>query len=120
MSWLQLSTTNGRLVARRRLAAPLALIGSPLIAIPVCVSGVDLPMIGLSCLSLACAARGRRLSTAISTALACAFKWTAWPLLPIALALLSARRGRRTAMLTALLGAIGTGLTSSRSHCGQD
>src|SRR5436309_1416162 len=33
MSWLQLSTTNGRLVARRRLAAPLALIGSPLIAI---------------------------------------------------------------------------------------
>ena len=38
---------------------PLALIGAPIVAIPLCVSGVDLPVIGLSCLALACAASGR-------------------------------------------------------------
>ncbi len=77
---------------------PLALVGVPLVAVPLCVSGVDLPIIGLSCLALAFAARGWGLATRGVAALTCALKWTAWPLLPVAALLVLMRRGTRQAL----------------------
>ena len=91
---------------RQRLGVlvPLALIGAPIVAIPLCVSGVDLPVIGLACLALACAASGRRVATGFVTALTCALKWTAWPLLPVVVAMVFMRRGLRQALWCTLLG----------------
>jgi phosphatidylinositol alpha-1,6-mannosyltransferase len=48
------------------LLVPLALIGGPIVAIPMCAIGVDLPIIGRSCLALACAARGRSTATGVN------------------------------------------------------
>ncbi|WP_066929447.1 glycosyltransferase 87 family protein [Streptomyces sp. NBRC 110611] len=74
-----------------------ALIASPVVALPLCVSGVDLPLTGVCCLALACAARGRVLGAGAALALACSFKWTAWPALPVALAVLACLYGWRAA-----------------------
>jgi hypothetical protein len=79
-------------------AAPLAVLtASPLTALPLAVGGVDLPLIGLCCLGLALAARGRAVAAGLALALACALKWTAWPILPVAVVLLWAAHGRRPA-----------------------
>ncbi|GAA1985466.1 glycosyltransferase 87 family protein [Kitasatospora viridis] len=81
---------------------PLALLtGSPLIALSLTVGGVDLPLIGVCCLALALAARGRPLAAGLVLALACTLKWTAWPALPVALLLLRRRHGNRAALRTA-------------------
>ncbi|UQA94011.1 glycosyltransferase 87 family protein [Streptomyces halobius] len=83
-----------------------ALIASPVVALPLCVSGVDLPLTGVCCLALAFAARGRVLGAGVSLALACSFKWTAWPALPVALAVLVCLYGwRAAARCLALAGA---------------
>ncbi|MEW2067563.1 glycosyltransferase 87 family protein [Streptomyces sp. NPDC007346] len=71
----------------------------PLVALPLAVGGVDLPVAGLMCLGLAEAGRGRAGRAGLWLGLAAALKWTAWPALPVALALLAAasvreRRGR--------------------------
>ena len=86
----------------------VALIGGPMVAVPLCASGVDLPMIGLSCLAVACAARGWGFTTGCVTALTCALKWTAWPLLPVVTVLVFMRRGVRAALWSALLGVAAT------------
>lgn len=86
----------------------VALIGGPMVAVPLCASGVDLPMIGLSCLAVACAARGWGFTTGCVTALTCALKWTAWPLLPVVTVLVFMRRGLRAALWSALLGVAAT------------
>lgn len=72
-----------------------ALIASPVVALPLCVSGVDLPLTGLCCLGLAFATRGRPVAAGLLLAVACSLKWTAWPALPVALAALAARGGAR-------------------------
>lgn len=87
--------------------AALLLAGFPAVALPVAVGGVDLPVIGLMCLALALAGR-RGSGTAAGAAMgaAAALKWTAWPLLPVALVLLLVTAGRRAALraaVTALL-----------------
>jgi Glycosyltransferase family 87 len=111
-SWrlLRRGTTDGE---RRpvEVRALLALIGGPLVAVPLCVSGVDLPIIGLSCLALACAARGWGLATGAVAALTCALKWTAWPLLPVAALLVLMRRGPRQALWCTLIGVGATALS---------
>ncbi|MER5636020.1 glycosyltransferase 87 family protein [Kitasatospora sp. NPDC002227] len=84
----------GRLLGRRRTGLPLAaLTASPLIALPLAVGGVDLPLIGLCCLALALAGRSRPVAAGLVLGLACGLKWTAWPALPVLALLLHHRRG---------------------------
>ncbi|PJN23697.1 hypothetical protein CG736_20690 [Kitasatospora sp. CB02891] len=75
----------------------VALVASPVVALPLAVSGVDLPMTGLLCLALALAAQRRAGGAGLALAAACALKWTAWPAVPVAVALLAAVAGRRAA-----------------------
>ncbi|MFF3097584.1 glycosyltransferase 87 family protein [Streptomyces cyaneofuscatus] len=84
----------------------------PLVALPLAVGGVDLPVAGLMCLGLAEAARGRGGRAGLWLGLAAALKWTAWPALPVALALLAAgsagdrrRAGPRCAFVALLTAA---------------
>lgn len=85
-----------------------ALIASPIVALPLSVSGVDLPMTGLLCLALACAARQRPVPAGLALALACAMKWTAWPAVAVAVSLLAHRAGRRAAVRSAAVAVSGT------------
>ncbi|MFI7653137.1 glycosyltransferase 87 family protein [Streptomyces albidoflavus] len=82
---------NGRLVGA-------ALIASPVVALPLAVSGVDLPLTGLLCLALALAARHRPVAAGLALALACSLKWTAWPALAVVAALLAHRAGLGAAL----------------------
>ncbi len=75
-----------------------ALIASPPVALQWCVSGVDLPLTGLCCLALACAARGRPVATGLVLAAACSLKWTALPAVAVAVALLARTHGGRAAL----------------------
>jgi len=88
----------------------LALTASPLVALPLCVSGVDLPLTGLCCLALACAARGRTAATGLALAMACALKWTALPAIAVAAALLWRGHGGRAALRAAGVAVAGTAL----------
>ncbi|MER7318544.1 hypothetical protein C0R01_05825 [Streptomyces albidoflavus] len=75
-----------------------ALIASPVVALPLAVSGVDLPLTGLLCLALALAARHRPVAAGLALALACSLKWTAWPALAVVAALLAHRAGPGAAL----------------------
>ncbi|MFD8477827.1 hypothetical protein [Kitasatospora sp. NPDC059673] len=75
----------------------VALVASPVVALPLAVSGVDLPMTGLLCLALALAARRHAGGAGLALAVACTLKWTAWPAVPVAVALLGAVAGRQAA-----------------------
>ncbi|MFB6820857.1 glycosyltransferase 87 family protein [Streptomyces virginiae] len=92
-----------------RLLLPV-LVASPVVALPLAVSGVDLPLAGLCCLALAAAASGRPVLTGAALAGACALKWTALPAVAVALALLAVLRGGRPAVRCALVAAGGTAL----------
>ncbi|MFF4919960.1 glycosyltransferase 87 family protein [Kitasatospora sp. NPDC001261] len=83
--------------AGRRLGAA-ALTASPVVALPLCVSGVDLPLTGLCWLALVRAAERRPVAAGLALAAACALKWTAWPALAVVAALLAATAGRRAAL----------------------
>lgn len=87
--------------------AMAVLTASPVVALPLCVSGVDLPLTGLCCLALALAARGRPLPAGAALALACSLKWTAWPAIPVAAALLACCYGGRAALRCAGTAAAG-------------
>ncbi|MFE9018013.1 glycosyltransferase 87 family protein [Streptomyces sp. NPDC007808] len=91
--------------ARRDSVLPLAAF--PAVALPLAVGGVDLPVLGLMCLGLALAGRGGSgIAAGAAMGAAAALKWTAWPLLPVGLALLTVTAGRRAtvrATCTALL-----------------
>ncbi|MEU2761512.1 hypothetical protein [Streptomyces sp. NPDC007094] len=81
-------------------SAPLRWIAAcPLVALPLAVGGVDLPVAGLMCLGLALAGRGRAGAAGLALGAAAALKWTAWPAIPVVLALMSAssRSGGRAA-----------------------
>ncbi|MFE2205697.1 hypothetical protein [Streptomyces rubiginosohelvolus] len=71
-------------------SAPLRWIAAcPLVALPLAVGGVDLPVAGLMCLGLALAGRGRAGAAGLVLGVATALKWTAWPAIPVVLALLA-------------------------------
>ncbi|MFB6616597.1 hypothetical protein ACFCV9_20700 [Streptomyces sp. NPDC056367] len=74
------------------------LLACPLVALPFAVSGTDLPVAGLMCLGIALAGRGRAGRAGLALGAAAALKWTAWPALPVALALIAAGRGGRPAV----------------------
>ncbi|MFD9615833.1 glycosyltransferase 87 family protein [Streptomyces virginiae] len=86
------------------------LVASPVVALPLTVSGVDLPLAGLCCLALAAAASGRPVLTGAALAGACALKWTALPAVAVAVALLAVLRGGRPGVRCALVAAGGTAL----------
>ncbi|MGC0312474.1 glycosyltransferase 87 family protein [Kitasatospora acidiphila] len=88
---------------RSALLPLLLLTGSPVIALSLAVGGVDLPLIGVCCLGLALAARGRATAAGVVLALACALKWTVWPALPVAVLLLRQRGGWRPAVRAAVI-----------------
>ncbi|MFD9907596.1 glycosyltransferase 87 family protein [Streptomyces sp. NPDC059063] len=73
------------------------LVASPVVALPLCVSGVDLPLAGLCCLGLALAARDRPVAAGLALAAACSLKWTAWPAVAVAASLLASGPGTRAA-----------------------
>ncbi|MFE7528156.1 glycosyltransferase 87 family protein [Kitasatospora sp. NPDC057542] len=75
-----------------------ALTASPVVALPLCVSGVDLPLTGLCWLALVRAAERRPVAAGLALAAACSLKWTAWPALAVVAALLAASAGRRAAL----------------------
>ncbi|MGK4584000.1 hypothetical protein [Kitasatospora sp. HPMI-4] len=103
-------TAGGRTAAGRPSFGTglITLTASPVVALPLCVSGVDLPLTGACCLGLAFAARGRPVAAGAALALACSLKWSAWPALPVALALLAAVYGGRAAVRCALVCLAGT------------
>ena len=74
---------------------------TPLVAFPLAVGGDDLPVLGLMCLGLGLLWRpGRQPSPVLAglvLGVAAAMKATAWPALVVAVALLAARDGRRSA-----------------------
>lgn len=74
------------------------LLACPLIALPLAVGGIDLPVVGLMCLGLVLAGQGRSRRAGLVLGAAAALKWTAWPALPVALALIAVCRGRRPAL----------------------
>ncbi|QWB22558.1 DUF2029 domain-containing protein [Streptomyces koelreuteriae] len=75
-----------------------ALVASPAVALPLCVSGVDLPLTGLLFLALVFAARRRPVAAGLALAAACSLKWTAWPAVAVAVALLAHHGGIRKAV----------------------
>ncbi|MFB7480689.1 hypothetical protein ACFUEM_20200 [Streptomyces anulatus] len=97
------------LPAGARREAPRWLAACPLVALPLAVGGVDLPVAGLMCLGLARAGQGRAGRAGLALGVAAALKWTAWPAVPVALALLATagggdgRRGSRAALRCGLV-----------------
>ncbi|MFI0577311.1 hypothetical protein [Streptomyces tendae] len=98
---------GGVFVATLAVACPRGvgpLLACPLVALPFAVGGVDLPVAGLMCLGLAVAGRGRPGGAGLVLGAAAALKWTAWPALPVALALLVVREGGLSALRCAVVG----------------
>lgn len=74
------------------------LLACPLVALPLAVGGIDLPVVGLLCLGVVLAGQGRAGRAGWVLGVAAALKWTAWPALPVALALIAVRGGGRPAL----------------------
>ncbi|MEW2422247.1 glycosyltransferase 87 family protein [Streptomyces nigra] len=87
-----------------------AFVASPVVAFPLCVSGVDLPLTGLLVLVLVYAARRRPVAAGLALAAVCSLKWTAWPAVAVAVALLAQRGGFRAAVRCAAVAVGGTAL----------
>lgn len=105
--WCAAVLCGGMWAGRRLLGAapsPLLplLVASPVVALPLAVSGVDLPLAGLCCLALAAAASGRPGPAGAALGAACALKWTALPAVAVAAALLGSRSGARAAVRCAV------------------
>jgi hypothetical protein len=76
-------------------------IASPVIAFPLTLGITDPPVIALTCLALACTARGWLGRASLAVAVACAMKYTAWPALPVFAVMLCVRwRPRAAAAFT--------------------
>ncbi|MEV0775744.1 glycosyltransferase 87 family protein [Streptomyces sp. NPDC050428] len=91
-------------------AVTAVLTASPVVALPLCVSGVDLPLAGLCVLAIAFAVRGRPVAAGLVLAAACSLKWTAWPAIPVVVALLGCAWGARQALRCAGTAVAGTAL----------
>ncbi|MFJ6180511.1 glycosyltransferase 87 family protein [Streptomyces sp. NPDC092295] len=96
--WLAACFLGALTLAVRRSAPVLLIAACPPVALPLAVGGVDLPVAGLMCLGLTLAGQGRAGRAGLVLGAAAALKWTAWPALPVAVALLAARSGRRPAL----------------------
>jgi len=102
-------TAAAVLAAAFRLAKPGSALhstafafASPVLALPLTQGLTDLPVLALLSLTFAATAAGPqrqrvRLAAAIALGAACAMKATAWPALPVVVAMLAARDGARAA-----------------------
>ena len=88
-----------RLARRSRGTEPVlwALLATPFLALHASVAGHDLPVVGLLCLSIALAARGRMSQAGLALGVACALKASAWPAVAVIGAFVVARWGWRHA-----------------------
>ncbi|WP_240804082.1 glycosyltransferase 87 family protein [Streptomyces sp. A0592] len=73
------------------------LIACPVVALPLSIGGVDPPVIGLLCLALAFTQRGQAGRAGLAVGAAAVLKWTACPAIPVIVAVLAVRGGRRAA-----------------------
>ncbi|MFE7121796.1 glycosyltransferase 87 family protein [Streptomyces sp. NPDC057654] len=89
----------------------LWLIACPVVALPLTIGGVDPPVIALVCLALAFTHRGQAGRAGLALGVAAALKWTAWPAVPVVVALLWLCRGKRDALRCAA-GAAGIAVLS--------
>ncbi|MEU9851360.1 glycosyltransferase family 87 protein [Streptomyces sp. NPDC047985] len=79
------------------------LIACPVVALPLTIGGVDPPVVGLVCLALAFADRRNDLGAGLALGAAAALKWTAWPAIPVVVALFAVCLGRRAAVRSGVL-----------------
>jgi hypothetical protein len=87
-----------RPVSRQAVARLTAIaVASPLVAFPLTVGVTDPPIIALTCLALALAARRRFLGAALVLAVACAMKSTAWAVVPVLAVMIWSRESLRAA-----------------------
>ncbi|SEL62068.1 DUF2029 domain-containing protein [Streptacidiphilus jiangxiensis] len=86
-----------------------ALVASPFLALPLCVSGIDIPLIGVCCVAPALALRNRPMAAGLVLAFACTLKWTAWPVVPVVLAAVFALYGLGAALRCAAVTLGGAG-----------
>lgn len=83
---------------RERTAVLTAIsVASPLIAFPLTVGVTDPPIIALTCLALALAARPRFVHAGLALAVACAMKSTAWAVVPVLAVMAWVRESPRAA-----------------------
>ncbi|NEB76742.1 hypothetical protein G3I40_16150, partial [Streptomyces sp. SID14478] len=73
------------------------LVACPVVALPLAVSGVDLPVAGLLCLGLVWAGRGWAVRSGAVLGAAACLKWTAWPGVLVGVALVGAVAVSRSA-----------------------
>lgn len=111
-----------RLVGRPRTRGHRLLLvatGSPLVAVTVASSGVDLPVTGAVILALAAAVSGRHGVAGTAVGVAVAMKWTAAPVLAVVVIVLWRRYSRRAAGLAAV-GAAGVAVLVTFCGAGAD
>ncbi|MER6434575.1 glycosyltransferase 87 family protein [Streptomyces sp900105245] len=89
----------------------LWLTACPLVALPLAIGGVDPTVVALLCLGFTFAHLGLAGRAGLVLGAAAALKWTAWPALPVVIAFLAARGGRRHAM-NCFVGAAGFSLAA--------
>jgi phosphatidylinositol alpha-1,6-mannosyltransferase len=83
---------------RRRVAVLTAIsVASPLVAFPLTVGVTDPPIIALTCLTLALAARRQFVRAGLVLAVACAMKSTAWAVVPVLAVMIWVRASPRVA-----------------------
>lgn len=75
-------------------------LSCPLIALSICVSGVDLPVAGLALVAVVAAGQGRTGAATLALLAAMTLKWTAWPAAAVTAAALTVSRGARTAVVS--------------------
>ncbi len=92
-------------IAGRRDAVRCSVLGmgTPIVAFPLALGITDPPILALVCFALALLSRSTRplstwLPAAIAIGLGCAMKFTAWPALPVLVALVATRDGARAAV----------------------
>ncbi|MFD7083111.1 glycosyltransferase 87 family protein [Streptomyces sp. NPDC059918] len=79
---------------------------SPVVALPLAIGGVDPVVVAFVLLALAYAHRGRAVGAGLALGAAAVLKWTAWPAVPVVVALMAATRGSRAARTTAAASAV--------------
>ncbi|RSS81239.1 glycosyltransferase 87 family protein [Streptomyces sp. WAC06614] len=79
----------------------LWIAASPVVALPLAIGGVDPVVVACILLALAYAHRGRAGGAGLVLGAAAVLKWTAWPAVPVVVALMAATRGPRAARTTA-------------------
>ncbi|WP_075814593.1 glycosyltransferase 87 family protein [Corynebacterium sp. CNJ-954] len=99
----------------------LVAVGSPLVALTVAGSGVDLPVTGAVILALAAAVSGRPVVAGVAVGVAVAMKWTALPVAAVVVIVLwrrhsrHSRHSRRTAGTSAV---VAGGVAAVAAVCG--